>query len=522
MKNLPIGIQSFSKLRTNSNDYLYVDKTRHIYNMVSEGNVYFLSRPRRFGKSLLVSAMNELFNGNKDIFEGLYIYDKWDWTKKNPVIRLDFGARANKTPQDLTISLSDFLNFEASDNGIRLESSKLPDKFGELITKLHLSTGEKVVVLIDEYDKPIIDNMSQLEVAESNKRLLHDFYQVLKAEDDHLRFVFMTGVSKFAGLSVFSALNNINDITIDAKYAAICGYTQEELESVFSEHIKAAAKVFGYSQKNLMDTIRSRYDGYSWDGEITVYNPFSTLLFFDKRVFDSYWFATGTPTFLIDMIKNRNQVTDILEPQEVGKNFFKSADVGDMDDLSLLFQTGYLTIKSKKRGIDNIYTLGMPNLEVREAFLENLLSSYSKYPAGKVPILRDKMQAQIRNSDEQGLEQSFRLLYAYIPYLLKIENEKYYQSMFLVMLALLGFDIYGEMLTNAGRIDAVLRLSDFVVISEFKYSAEKSLEEMTQAAIEQIIDKKYYERFLDKTIIMLGVAFNGKDVKCKMEKLKIK
>ncbi|MDR3048810.1 MAG: ATP-binding protein [Elusimicrobiota bacterium] len=523
MQGLPIGIQSFNNLRTENGGYLYVDKTQHIYNMINGGRIFFLSRPRRFGKSLLVSAMNELFNGNKDIFEGLYIYDKWDWTKKNPVIRLDFSIRSNKTTQDLTISLSEFLDSEASNSGIKLEKSNLSDKFAELIIGLHLSAGEKVVVLIDEYDKPILDVIENPETLKGNRDLLHDFYQVLKGTDDHLRFVFMTGVSKFAGLSIFSALNNINDITITEKYSTICGYTQEELESVFAEHIERTANKLKMSKPELLGLIGEMYDGYSWDGTIRVYNPFSTLLFFENGEFQNYWFRTGTPTFLINMIKEREQVLDVLEPQKVDSLFFESADIEEIDEVSLLFQTGYLTIKEKIIDKDNIsYTLAMPNTEVRKAFLNHLLSSYSKYPAAKIQGLREKVKKQIKDRDEAGFEQSFRILLARVPFVLQQDNEAYYHSMFLIWLYMLDFDIQGEVLTNLGRIDAVLRFPDYNIVAECKYSSQKTIETLLEEALKQISDKKYYEVYMDKPIVLLGIAFTGKDIKCKFEELKIK
>ncbi|MDR1342855.1 MAG: AAA family ATPase, partial [Prevotellaceae bacterium] len=266
MKNLPIGIQSFEKLR--ERNYLYVDKTKEIHDLIAAGDIYFLSRPRRFGKSLLISTIDAIFSGRKDLFEGLYIYDKWDWSRQYPVIRLDFGRRAFSTPEELKISLTDFIEGEASSHQLSLRERTLAGKFGELIKALHLSAGQKVVVLVDEYDKPITDHLSNPKVMNENKVTLHDFYQVLKASDDHIRFIFLTGVSKFAGVSVFSALNNLDDISLKWRYASVCGYTQAELESNFTEYIDEVALHNSMSREKLLNEIRKNYNGYSWDGNV--------------------------------------------------------------------------------------------------------------------------------------------------------------------------------------------------------------------------------------------------------------
>jgi hypothetical protein len=282
MRILPIGTQTFEKLR--SDNAVYVDKTEHIYNLISTGSVYFLSRPRRFGKSLLISTFKELFKGNKKVFEGLYIYDKWDWTKINLVINLDFATIAYKTVSILEKSLLDFVNSEASKNGVVLDNSTLPSRFAELIEKLHEKAGQRVVILVDEYDKPLIDNLSEGEVYLQVKRTLHDFYQVIKASDEHLRFVFLTGVSRFSGLSIFSGLNNLNDITMETECAGICGYTQEELESNFKEYIESVSQTMEIAKEEVLSEIKRWYNGYSWDGKTFVYNPFSTLAFFRKNL----------------------------------------------------------------------------------------------------------------------------------------------------------------------------------------------------------------------------------------------
>ncbi|MDR3366071.1 MAG: ATP-binding protein [Prevotellaceae bacterium] len=518
-KKLPVGIQSFSKLRTNG--FVYVDKTEHIYKMIDDGSsIYFLSRPRRFGKSLLVSTLDALFSGRKELFEGLYIYDKWDWTQPHPVIRLDFGSIANNTSEALSNSLADFVKEVATKHRITIEKTELPDKFAELIKKIALSSGKQVVVLVDEYDKPIIDHLSNPETLDANKSILHDFYQVLKASDDYIKFIFLTGVSKFSGLSVFSALNNLDDITLNMDYGSICCYTQEELESYFSEYIDIVARDNSLSTSELLDRIKVWYTGYSWDGKASVYNPFSTLSFFRNREFNNYWFRTATPTFLIEILKKRDQLEPVLRPVEVGSGSFDSYDPLCINEIPLLFQTGYLTVKRKESSLGTPqYTLGIPNEEVRKSFLEHLVNAYSHYPVERMQRLIADMQKQIRAGDASALEQNLRLLLAHIPNILHVENEKYYHSLFLLLMRTLGFDIHGEVLTNIGRIDAVWRQSELTVVAEVKYHAEKSIESLLGEAMSQICDRKYYEAYLDREVMLMAVAFAGKEVKCSLKKV---
>ncbi|GHS87954.1 ATPase AAA [Bacteroidia bacterium] len=535
MKNLPIGIQSFEKLC--EGDYLYVDKTETIHRLITSGQVFFLSRPRRFGKSLLVSTLEAIFKGQKELFDGLWIQDKVDWTQLNhPVIRIDFGQTTNTTPQELTDSLFCFLTDTASKYDIILGNTGLPSRFSELIAKLHQSTGRQVVVLIDEYDKAILDNMSNTDVMQANKEVLHGFYQVLKATDEHLRFVFLTGVSKFAGVSIFSGLNNLRDITLLEEYTTICGYTQAELEHYFSEYLPALAKHVGMTSSETMESICRWYDGYSWDGKTAIYNPFSTLLIFANKEFGNYWFNTGTPTFLIKLLMQRDQLSSILEPIVAEATEFNSFDPQEISEIPLLFQTGYLTIKHKEliEGVPQ-YTLEMPNREVKESLLQYLLNAYSRYPVGQESALMRRMQKQLLDNDAVGLEKSLREMLANIPYQLHIGKEAYYHSLLLLWLKLLGFDVAGEVNTNKGRIDAVWKIKECMVIAEVKFQVqEENISALLDKAIKQIKEKHYAERFDDgastgsatestnpviKKVLLLGVAFAGKEIGCRMEEL---
>jgi hypothetical protein len=332
----------------------------------------------------------------------------------------------------------------------------------------------------------------------------------------------LTGVSKFSGLSVFSALNNPNDITLDDVYSSICGYTQDELEKYFTDYIDKIAAKKNKSRIELLEDIKIWYNGYSWDGQISVYNPFSTLLFFDKGKIANYWFRTGTPTFLIEILQKRNQIKPVLEPFKVGSIVFDSYNPLNISEIPLLFQTGYLTIKEVDSSLRPQYTLGIPNLEVKEAFLEYLLNAYINYPVEQIQPLVYDMQAQIYAGDTSGLEQNLRILLANIPNTLHIAKEAYYHSMFLLLMKVFGFDIKGEIQTNIGRIDAVWSQSDLVVIAEIKYDSKKSITSLLNSAMKQINDRKYYESYLDKKVILMAVAFTGKEIKCKLNDVNTK
>ncbi|GHT43544.1 ATPase AAA [Bacteroidia bacterium] len=524
MRNLPIGIQSFEDLR--SNDYLYVDKTEDIYRLVTSGKINFLSRPRRFGKSLLVSTLEELYKGSQSLFEGLYIYDKWDWTQRYPVIRIDWTNIEHNSKEEMERSMLSYLKQLANFHQLIFISEYASDCFAELITLLHRKEGNKVVVLIDEYDSPILDTMGKPE-AEAVRGFLQSFYKRLKATDDHLKFVFLTGVTKVAKVSIFSVLNSPNDITLSDKYASICGYTQEELERDFSEYIDDTAVHVDMTREDLLAKIRKMYDGYTWDGKTSVYNPFSTLMFFENKKFSNYWFETGTPTFLINRLKKHGLAKTVLEPVIADSSAFNSYDPDAIGDIPLLFQTGYLTVKDEEMiAGDSLYTLGVPNLEVRESLMKHLLSAFTQYPVEQLGVLGKAMLQQIRNYDAEGLTNNMRKMLAGVPYTLQPEDhatedatEARYHIIFQVWMTLLGFNIQSERLTDSGRMDAVLLQDEVAIVAELKYHATTKLDTLLDQAIAQIRKKRYYEQFFDRKIILLGIAFSGKEVGCRIESL---
>ena len=522
MQKLPIGIQSFAKLRKEG--CLYIDKTEDIYRLISSGTTYFLSRPRRFGKSLLLSTLEEVFKGNKDLFEGLYIYDKIDWTQKYPVIKIDWSKIQHKTSDEMEHDMSEYLGLLASQYQISLTSEFASGRFNELIILLHEKYG-KVVILIDEYDMPILDALDKPDTLGEIRSFLQSFYKVIKGNDEHLRFVFLTGVSRFAKVSIFSGLNNLNDITMDTKFATICGYTQDELLSSFSEYITDFARSEHVSETEVMETIRRWYNGYSWDGKTSVYNPFCTLLLFDKMSFNDYWFSSGTPTFLINMIRERNDARLVLEPTQISSVGFDSFDPATMDTKLLLFQTGYLTVKNVARsrfGETLTYTLGIPNEEVHRSLMTYLVAGYASCPVSETAPMREQMLEQIFDGDAASFERSMKEMFARIPYQLHIPREAYYHSLLLLWLNLLGFDVIAELPTDKGRIDAVWTWDDRVVIAEIKYADEGDCNSLLDDALHQIKERRYYERFAGNNhrVAFLAIAFAGKDIACRMEEIK--
>lgn len=370
MKKLPIGIQTFEKMI--DGEFLYVDKTRGIFEMITSGQYFFLSRPRRFGKSLLVSTLKEIFSGNKELFKGLWIYDKIDW-EKYPVIHIDFSKISYKTTDLLEKSLEKTVRKIGKKYNIHLdENCDYKNAFSDLIEEV--AKIGKVVILIDEYDKPIIDKISQPEIAMGNRDVLREFYAVIKASDEFNRFAFITGISKFSKVSVFSGLNNLIDITINETYSTLLGYTQEELLRDFGDRLERIALEEGKPQEELVDEMRTWYDGYSWDGKRFVYNPFSVLNFFYKEQLGNYWFDSGTPSMLITLIKESDIDVKQLESYKAGETVFNSFDIDRLHIFSLLFQTGYLTIKEVEpvETGKSLYVLSYPNLEVKESFMELL------------------------------------------------------------------------------------------------------------------------------------------------------
>jgi len=512
MKKLPLGIQTFSEMIKEG--YLYIDKTQQIAELLQAGKYLFLSRPRRFGKSLLVSTLSEIFSGNQALFQGLYIYDKIEW-QSHPVIHIDFSAIDFSTDTVLRESLFDLLDGLNADYQLGVEKRGFKAYFRKIIQALSEKNG-KVVVLIDEYDKPIVDHIDDIERATKNREVLREFFGVLKPCDAFLRFVFLTGVSKFSRVSIFSELNNIRDITLSKQFATLLGYTQTELESYFDKYIQSLCFELGIKKADLLAKIKTWYDGYSWNAKDKLYNPFSILNLFAEQRFSNYWFATGTPSFLIKLIKNTQRDVTAFENQKISEIIFDSYNIESLNIFALLFQTGYLTITEidqKSRTLQ--YVLNYPNFEVKEAFVTYLFASFTQNELGKIQPAAENLREYLETENLEGFMNIIRALFAKIPYPLHIEKEAYYHSLFYMILVLMGVEIDLEVLTDKGRIDGVLAFENKIYLIEFKYAkAGSNMARLTNNALKQIKTKNYGERFLtdSRPLIYLGVGFAGKKI----------
>jgi len=515
MQQLPIGIQTFRKIR--EENLLYIDKTKEIKELIESGNYYFISRPRRFGKSLLISTLAEVFRGNKELFKGLYIYDKIDWNEY-PVIMISFASITYRQTKEVFYGeIIEKLKQIAEGYGIKLTGTSIVLAFNQLIQEL--SKINKVVILIDEYDKPIIDFITGIEKAKENREVLREFYSIIKDNDQYIKFCLLTGVSKFSKVSVFSGLNNLKDITLNARFSTICGLTQEEVDKYFEDRMGWITEKLKLTKEELREKIKEWYNGYSWDGEKRVYNPFSILNFYEDGQFNNYWFSTGTPTFLIERAKIDKVNIEEIENKRVGIEIFESFDITNIDFISLLFQTGYLTITSLdvSRGI---CVLNYPNKEVRKSFLIHIASRYLNTEVTNVRPLYNDMLDMLRNGKIEEMIKIIKSMISKIPYQLHIPSEAYYHSMFYIIFDLMGIEMDMEVSTIKGRIDGVIEFKDKIYIIEFKYLSEnKEVESVLNSAIKQIKTKEYYIPYINrnKPIKYLAIGVNREVVEYKIE-----
>ncbi len=513
MKNLPIGIQTFSEIVNNS--YLYVDKTKDILELLESGKYFFISRPRRFGKSLIVSTLNEIFCGNRALFKGLHIFDRWKW-KPCPVLLLDFTIISHNNVTILRKSLLSFIEDRARHFSVELSREGLAEKFSELIEKIASLTGSPVVVLVDEYDRPITDHVDHKEIAGDNRDILREFYSVLKGSDQYLKFVFFAGVSKFSKVSVFSGLNNLNDITLDERFATLAGITEEELHAYFEPYLKALEIKENLTRPELAEKIRHWYNGYSWDGLHRVYNPFSLLKLFYSERFSTYWFATGTPSFLVKLLREEKFEIPRLDGCAVSEYLFESYDFDSIDISALLFQTGYLTIKKMTRQSDvTLFHLGFPDYEVKESLMNYLLADYLEEKVSRIQPAYLRIKEHMTHGETLKAMKLIKSLCARIPYTLHIKKEAYYHSLFYMIFALLGMEFKNEVMSDRGRLDGVLELAGRVYIIEFKYGTKKTaMDALTARALGQIKKKRYYESFLGdpREIILLAIGVIDREI----------
>jgi len=523
VKKLPLGIQNFGKIIDGG--YVYADKTQYIYNLINDASYYFLSRPRRFGKSLFLDTIAEVFSGNREQFKGLFIYDSDYVFEKHPVLRLDMSNISNKTPDELERSLAKALLARVKDEGLDITGDIPSDVFKTLIEALYKKYGKGVVVLVDEYDKPILDRLKNTDIAIANREVLRGFFGVLKSMDPFLRFTFITGITKFTKTSIFSGLNNLFDITLAADYANICGITTDDLGKYFNEHIEYLSSLARFKQyENLYAKILEWYDGYSWDGCTRVINPFSLISFFARKEFLCFWYSSGTPAFLMDMIKKDPEAYTSLKNLKITELMLDTTEFDDIDAQLLLFQTGYLTVKDvMPTKSSDIYILDMPNFEVRESFNLHVVTAFTGKRQPYVKQAQLDMDEALQNNDLFKVLEIFRGLFASIPYKLHIDREAYYHSIFYAVMSILGFDIFADVSVAGGSVDAVLELDDKVYVIEFKYEkcpANATTEQKQtlfskalQKGRKQIEDKGYAKKYVGsgKAIYQAVFAFLGRD-----------
>ena len=503
MKRLPIAKTEIREIA--EGNFCYADKTRFIKDLVDDGHTYyFLSRPRRFGKSLFVDTLRAVFAGEKDSFKGLYIENNWDWSVKYPVISISFGGATVINTDELKQHIAYQLKINAIKHCIAVEEVFFPNAFSELIVKLNEKFNLPVVVLIDEYDKPILDNITKENVTEIREQL-NSFYSVLKDASRYLKFVFLTGVSRFSKTSIFSKLNNITDISLVEKYADICGITQHDLETVFADYLKDVD----------LQKVKEWYDGYNFGGS-NLYNPYDVLMFLWEKRYKPYWFETGTPTFLLELIKQKQYFLPQMEHVDVADTQLAEFDVSNIELNVLLFQAGYLTIhKTYQLGEHIYYTLKIPNNEVRLGLNDYLLRML--YTSGSNASSRSELYKRvyyaISQNKPQDLEPALVSFFASILHDWYRNNdiahfEGFFSSMFYAFFAAQGFHTIPEDTTNKGKIDLTILTNTGIFIFEFKMKSNP------KNALQQIQERKYQQKYLaqGKEVFLVGIEFD-EDVK---------
>jgi len=504
MKKLPIGISTFSEII--EENFYYVDKSRYVRQLFDSGKYFFISRPRRFGKSLFVDTLKCAFEGKQELFQGLYLEYHWDWEDIHPVIFISFGRGLLKDRDELDQRIHRFLSEQAVYHGIDCHEALVADRFAELIEGVWEKTGKKVVILVDEYDKPILDHIETPSRAETLRDGLKNFYSVIKESDRYIHFCFITGVSKFSKVSIFSDLNNLEDITLLPEMGSLCGYTESELIKTFADRLDDVD----------IDTLQEWYNGYNFLGEEKVYNPFDVLLFLKKRQYGNYWFESATPSFLIKLLHQRKVYIPDLSHIEIDQGLLSGFDLANLMPEAILFQSGYLTIKSVETFApgQRIFTLDYPNHEVKVSLNMHLLNYFTAEASG-TSSLRLKMSKALKLKEMGKVENLFKSLFSSIPYewytagnLDKYEG--YYASVVYAFLASLGFDLRPEPSSSHGRADLVLKTDKYVYIIEFKVV---EIVGDGQKAIHQIREKGYHDQYVQAgaDVMLVGMDFSKKE-----------
>lgn len=498
----PIGIQDFVKLRQGG--FAYVDKTKFVYKLADEGSYYFLSRPRRFGKSLFLSTLEAYFLGRKELFEGLAIYDMEKEWKSHPIFYIDLNTANFRDENSLYEVLNSHVSVWEEMYGAREYETTLALRFKGVIARAAEKEGRGVVILIDEYDKPILQTLRNQELQEKHRSLLKSFYSVLKTQDRYIRFAFITGVTKFGKVSVFSDLNNLMDISMDQRYISICGMTQDELLYNFREGIEQLGEAYGDTEEETLNKLKIRYDGYHFEeNTVGIYNPFSVLNTLAKLRYKDYWFETGTPTFLVDLLKMHNYRLPDITREKVSGDVINSIDSMSTNPIPVIYQSGYLTIKGYDERFKK-YRLGFPNKEVEEGFLNFLLPLYTS-AGNNSPFMVDEFVQDVESGNPERFMQRMKAFFADTSYQVVGNAELYFQNAMYLVFKIMGFYTQVERPTSDGRIDAIIQTPDYIYIIECK------LDRTAEEALRQINDSDYSAPFaMDKRrIYKIGVNFSS-------------
>ena len=504
LRKLPIGIQTFEDIRRDN--YLYVDKTAFVWRIANTGKPYFLSRPRRFGKSLLLSTFEAYFKGKKELFEGLAIEQMEKEWRQFPVLHLDLNAKKYETPEDLNAMLNQHLEKWESQYGDEKKDRSPEERFSYVISRASEQAGCGVVVLVDEYDKPLLQTLCNIPLMEEYRQTLKAFYGVLKSSDRYLRFVFLTGVTKFAQVSVFSDLNQLNDISMKPQYATICGITMQELTHTFAPEIQQLAEHNGLTQEEALQKMKISYDGYHFcEFAEGVFNPFSVLNLFDGYKFSNYWFQTGTPTFLVELLKKSEyDLRTLIDGVEASASSFTEYRIDANNPIPLIYQSGYLTIKDYSSRFGN-YLLEFPNDEVRYGFIDFLIPYYTSVVDDERGFYIGKFILELENGDYDSFLTLLQAFFADFPYELNDKSERHYQVVFYLVFKLMGQFTDVEIRSARGRADAVVKTPAYIYIFEFKLNGT------AEEALQQIDDKGYLIPYQadGRKLIKIGVEFSA-------------
>ena len=505
---LPIGIQNLREIIEDK--CAYVDKTPFIEALLASGKYYFLSRPRRFGKSLFLDTLKEFFEGNEKLFKNLYIHDKWDWNKQYPVVKIDFAAGVLRNREELDIHIFEILKENQRRLGLEGEMSSISGGFKEIIRQAHEKYGKRVVILVDEYDKPILDNIERPHVTAEMRDGVKNLYSVMKNQDSHIRFAFMTGVSKFSKVSLFSGINQLKDITLSRKFATICGYTQNDLETTFAKHLEGVD----------WEELKRWYNGYSFLGG-SVYNPYDILLFLSEdHDYRNYWFETGSPSFLIRLFQEKRYFLPDLEDIKVNEELLDSFDIDRINPITLLFQSGYLTISKSYQTLgESVFRLKVPNHEVRVALSNQLIGGYTDIVEQRLKY-KESLFDTMKEGDLDGMIATIKRLFAAIPWRNFTKNklpeaEGYYASVLYAFFASLNATIIPEDISNHGQVDMTIKLEGYIYVIEIKMEQKDSpvADTTENLALKQIQQRNYSEKYRNeaqKGLMEVGLVFSGK------------